>query len=255
VRKTAELETYRVNTKVSKEQMEDIQKMHGMGVIDTTSMVKSALENESGMMQQKLIRDIISFAGEQNYKESYTKTQMFLHNWFGYTPKVRVKSDDQLFQKIILFSNKIAAKSRKGPADYIIVSGGMAARIMDLPQFVYNDPNQPNLEQWTGYIYSQGNLGGRLSVLIDPNLSYRDMRIIMGSNVKEHDEGIYHVHTDPVFEEFETMLGLVPSVNIVLSQRMALIATDNAHQRYLTLEITEKAHNIITHLINKIFKK
>jgi hypothetical protein len=255
VRKTAELETYRVNTKVSKEQMEDIQKMHGMGVIDTTSMVKSALENESGMMQQKLIRDIISFAGEQNYKESYTKTQMFLHNWFGYTPKVRVKSDDQLFQKIILFSNKIAAKSRKGPADYIIVSGGMAARIMDLPQFVYNDPNQPNLEQWTGYIYSQGNLGGRLSVLIDPNLSYRDMRIIMGSNVKEHDEGIYHVHTDPVFEEFETMLDLVPSVNIVLSQRMALIATDNAHQRYLTFEITEKAHNIITHLINKIFKK
>jgi hypothetical protein len=255
VRKTAHLETYRVNTKVSKEQMSDIQKLHGMGVIDTTSMFRSALENESAMMQHKLIREIISFAGEQNYKESYTKTQMFLHNWFGYTPKVRIKSDDQLFQKIILFYNKIAAKSRRGPADYIIVSGGMANRIMNLSQFVYNDPNQPNLDQGTGFIYSQGNLGGRLSVLIDPNLSYSDMRIIMGSNIKEHDEGIYHVHTDPVFEEFETMLDPVPSVNIVLSQRMALIATDNAHQRYLTFEITEKPHNIITHIINKIFKK
>jgi hypothetical protein len=47
VRKTAHLETYRVNTKVSKEQMSDIQKLHGMGVIDTTSMFKSVLEKES----------------------------------------------------------------------------------------------------------------------------------------------------------------------------------------------------------------
>lgn len=257
VRKTVELETYRVNSKVSKEQMMDIEKLHGLGVIDTSTMIKSALENESSMMQEKLIRDMISFAGEQNYKEAYTKTQMFLHNWFGYTPKVRIKSEEQLFQKIVLFSNKIAAKSRRSPANYIIVSGGMAARIMNLPQFVYNDPNQPNLEQGTGYIYSQGNLGGRISLLIDPSLAYNDMRIIMGSNVNQNDEGIYHVHTDPVFEVFETLenMGMNTVINNVLSQRSALIATDNAHHRYLTFEITDKPHNIITHLISKIFKK
>ena len=256
VRKTEKLETYRVKTKVSKEAVLDMEKLHGLNSINHQEMIKSVLENESSMMQQKLIRDMIAFAGEQSYKETYTKFQMFCHNWFGYVPKIRIKTEDKIFYKIISLSNLIATRSRRGPADYIIVSPGMGARIMDLPQFVHNDPNQPNLDMGTGNIYQSGNLANRISVLIDPNAAYNDNRIILGSNIKEAEEGIYHAYMEPTFETFEAVPTLeMPYITTVLSQRMALIPTDNAHLRYLTFEITDKPHNIITHLINKIFKK
>jgi hypothetical protein len=257
LRKHARLETYRVNAKISHEQIKDIEKLHNVPTFDMVGMTKLTLENESSMLQQKLIRDMMTFAGEHGYKDLYTRSQMFFHNWFGYTPKVRIKQPDLLFQKMITMSSLIASRTRRGPATFIIVSPGMAAKIMDLPQFVYNDPNQPNIDQGLGIIYSAGTLGGRFIVLVDPNMSHADQRIIMGSDTQDNDEGIYHVYMEPLYEEFDMVSpdDLMPYKNIVLSQRMALIATDETHLKFLTFEVTEKSHNIITYLLNKIFGK
>jgi len=259
LRKHAQLETYRVNAKISHKQIMDTEKLHNVPTFNAVDMIKLSLENESLMLQQKLIRDIIIFAGEHGYKELYTKSQMFFHNWLGYTPKVRIKHPDLLFQKMVTLSSLIASKTRTGRrcATFIIVSRGMAARIINLPQFVYNDPNQPNIDQSLGIIHSAGKLGGRFTVLIDPSMAFTDQRIIMGSDTHESEEGIYHVYMDPEFEEFDTVSpnDFMTYKTIQLSQKTALVATDKAHLKFLTFEITEKPHNIITHLINKIFKK
>jgi hypothetical protein len=237
----------------------DTEKLHNVPTFNAVDMIKLSLENESLMLQQKLIRDVIIFAGEHGYKELYTKSQMFFHNWLGYTPKVRIKHPDLLFQKMVTLSSLIASKTRTGRrcATFIIVSRGMAARIINLPQFVYNDPNQPNIDQSLGIIHSAGKLGGIFTVLIDPSMAFTDQRIIMGSDTHESEEGIYHVYMDPEFEVFDTVspADFMTYKTIQLSQKTALAATDKAHLKFLTFEITEKPHNIITHLINKIFKK
>lgn len=252
-RKILNLETFQVNSKVSKEQINDLQTLHG---VDTIGMIKSVLENESQMQTQKLVKDIIKYAGEQHYKMGFSKLQMFLYNFFSFIPKKRIKSEGDIPKILITASNKIGADSRLGPANYIIVSAGLGARIMDLPQFVFNDPNQPSLDQGTGFIYKTGILGTSLEVLIDPMMKYNDMTVIVGKNSQENSEGVYMAFCQPEWDEID-LVGedLMPYTMVQLRNKLAVQPTDNAHLNYLTFEFTDKPHNIFTHLWNKLSKK
>jgi hypothetical protein len=133
----------------------------------------------------------------------------------------------------------------------------MGARIMDLPQFVYNDPNQPDLDRSTGLIHKIGALGNKFSVIINPMLHWNDESIVIGSNTFEGQEGIYQYEMEPEIIETEEISpdNLMPYTILNYKKRMALVATENAHLKYYTLNTTTKRHNIVTHLINKIFKK
>ena len=254
-RKVLNLETFQVNSRVSKEQIKDLESLHGVGGFDTIGMVKSVLENESQMQTQKLVKDIIKYAGEQHYKMGFSKLQMFLYNWFSFIPKKRIKTDGDIPKILITESNKIGADSRLGAANYIIVSAGLGARIMDLPQFVFNDPNQPSLDQGTGFIYKTGMLGTSLEVLIDPMMKFNDMTVILGKNSQENSEGVYMAFCQPEWDEIEIVGEDLMSYTMVqLRSRLAIQPTDNAHLNYLTFEFTDKPHNIFTHLWNKISK-
>jgi hypothetical protein len=133
----------------------------------------------------------------------------------------------------------------------------MGSRIMDLPQFVYNDPNQPDLDRSTGLIHKIGALGNKFSVIINPMLHWNDESIVIGSNTFEGQEGIHQYEMEPEIIETEEISpdNLMPYTVLNYKKRMALVATENAHLKYYTLNTTIKRHNIITHLIDKIFKK
>jgi hypothetical protein len=255
-RNVIKLETYQVNSKINKEQIRDLEALHGGG-IDLLGMVKSALENEAEMKIQKLISSIIKYAGEQNYKMCFSKWQMFLNRHFSYVPKKRINSEGDIAKILICESNKIASLSRLGNANYIIVSPGMGARIMDMVQFVFNDPNQPSLDQGSGFIYKAGMIGYSLDVLVDPMMKFNDMTVIVGKNTQENSEGIYMAFEDSELNQFDQVdLGLLdPHIMVQLKSRLAVYPTENAHLQYMTFEFTDKPHNIFTHLYHKIFKK
>ena len=128
---------------------------------------------------------------------------------------------------------------------------------MDLPQFVYNDPNQPDIKRSIGLIYKVGSLGNRLSVMINPMLHFNDESIVIGSNTFEGQEGIYQYEMESEIIETDEIIPhhLMPYSVLNYKKRMALVATENAHLKYYTLNTTTKKHNIVTHLIKKIFKK
>ena len=133
----------------------------------------------------------------------------------------------------------------------------MASRIMNLEAFVYNDPNQPNTEQsvgmLNGYIYKVGVLAGKFSVLINPRLSWNDTSIVMGSDIYKGQEGIYHLEMP---EEMEEMEEISPNFNtnvlLLLSQRLAIVPTDNAHLRYYTESITAESYPFLMYIFNSI---
>ena len=162
-----------------------------------------------------------------------------------------------MFRKIVSISNLIHSTSRRSDADFIIVGPAMGHRIMDLPQFVYNDPNQPDIKRSIGLIYKVGSLGNRLSVMINPMLHCNDESIVIGSNTFEGQEGIYQYEMEPEIIETDEIIPhhLMPYIVLNYKKRMALVATKNAHLKYYTLNTTTKRHNIVTHLIKKIFKK
>ena len=254
IRKSFRLETYMIKSKVSKEQMQDLEKLHS---VDPKAMITSTMEEEDKRGQDKLIYNMIKYAGSVNEKIGWSSIVFKANEWFGYEPKFRVKEDPDIFRKIVSVSNLIHSKSRRSDADFIIVGPAMGSRIMDLPQFVYNDPNQPDLDRSTGLIHKVGSLGNKFSVIINPILHWNDESIVIGSNTFEGQEGIYQYEMEPEIIETEEISpdNLMPYIVLNYKKRMALVATDNAHLKYYSINTTIKRHNILTHLINKIFKK
>lgn len=254
LRKIFQLETYMIKSKVTKEQIADLEKLHS---VDPKAMLMSEMEEQDKREQDKLIYNMIRYAGSVNEKIGWSTIVFKANKWFGYEPKFRVKEDSDLFGKIISISNSIASKTRRSDADFIMVGPAMGSRIMDLPQFVYNDPNQPDLDRSTGLIHKIGAFGNKFSVIINPMLHWNDESIVIGSNTFEGQEGIYQYEMEPEIIETEE----ISPDNLMLytvfnyKKRMALVATNNAHLKYYTLNTTIKRHNILTHLINKIFKK
>lgn len=255
-RKGISLETFQVQSKVSIEQMKDLEKLHGLE-IDYPGMMQSTLEHESEMQTEKLIKNIMRYAGEQHYKITFSKFQDLMNEWFSFVPKKRIREELDIIKHLLYYSNMIARDSRLGQANYVIVSGGLGSRIIELPQFVYNDPNQPQLDQANGFVYKVGQIGMSLEVLIDPNLRYDDMSVILGKNSQESSDAIFYVYMDPVVMNNEIVdeKTLMPYNLTVLRKRMAIHPTENAHLQYMSFEFTDKTHNIFTHLWNKIFKK
>lgn len=260
IRKVINLETYTIKSKVSKEQLQDIEALHNIGMgnsLDPKALLISALENENSQHKDKLVYDIMKFAGEQNAKTTWSKIQHKLFNWFGYSRKISVKEDIDLLRLISAGSDYIQKVSRIRGADFIIVNGAMASRIMNLEAFVYNDPNQPNTEQsvgmLNGYIYKVGVLAGKFSVLINPRLSWNDTSIVIGSDIYKGQEGIYHLEMP---EEMEEMEEIIPDFNtnvlLLLSQRLAVVPTDNAHLRYYTESITTESYPFLMYIFNSI---
>ena len=254
LRKMFHLETYMIKSKVSKEQMQDLEKLHS---VDPKAMLMSEMEEEDKRGQDKLIYNMIKYAGSVNEKIGWSTIVFKANEWFGYETKFRVKEDSDIFRKLVSISNSIRSKTRGSDADFIIVGPAMASRIMDLPQFVYNDPNQPDLDRSTGLIHKIGALGNKFSVIINPMLHWNDESIVIGSNTFEGQEGIYQYEIEPEIIETEEISpdNLMPYTVLNYKKRMALVATDNAHLKYYTINTTIKRHNILTHLINKIFKK
>lgn len=255
-RKVISLETFQVQSKISKEQIVDLSQLHGIQ-FDFQEMIKSTLENESEMQTEKLIKDIMRYAGQQHFKMSFSKIQSLLNEWFSFVPKKRIRDESDIIKFLILYSNLIASDSRLGPANYVIVSAEMGARIMDRPQFVFNDPNQPQLDQGSGFVYRVGQIGTSLEVLIDPNLPYTDMTVLLGKNGQETSEAIYYVYMEPeaLTTEIVDEKTLLPYILTIIRKRMAVHPTENAHLQYLCFEFTDKPHNIFTHLWDKLFKK
>ena len=254
LRKAFHLETYMIKSKVSKEQIADLEKLHS---VDPKAMLTSTMEEEDKRGQDKLIYNMIKYAGSVNEKIGWSTIVFKANEWFGYEPKFRVKEDSDMFRKIVSISNLIHSTSRRSDADFIIVGPAMGHRIMDLPQFVYNDPNQPDIKRSIGLIYKVGSLGNRLSVMINPMLHCNDESIVIGSNTFEGQEGIYQYEMESEIIETDGIIPhhLMPYIVLNYKKRMALVATENAHLKYYTLNTTTKKHNIVTHLIKKIFKK
>lgn len=247
-----ELQTFRVNSKMPKEQMLDIQALHGF---DATRMMRDVLENESEAGTQKLVIQKISDLGTISFEKTWTPFQKKMNEWFGYIPKVKSDSGQQLAYEIILYSRKIADKSRIRQGNFVIVGPSILLKIEDSTLYTYGNQNRIDQVSPTSIAY-KGNLLGNIAVFLDPYRSRDDRRITVGATTENNEEGLILIEMDSVIEEISSITAEMDSTTtFILTKKISLVETENAAVKYYTFEETEKIHNILTHLWKKWFKK
>ena len=254
--KFVELSTERVTSSISLEQIQDIQKIHG---IDADAMLCSALENEMDQTIDRKIRTVVNGLAERSAESERTKFQKWANKWFGYVPKTFLGDTSgqefsrKLVAKILSQANKIAAKCRRGPANFVICGSQMGSIIQDHSTFVFSPLDIGERSPIPLGSYYVGNLAG-LEVYVDPYMKCADKRITLGRKTATLDQpGIVFVTQEPTKEMMVTADTMESKV--ILQQRMYIGAVGSAQDMFYTFQISEKPHNLFTHIVDSIKDK
>lgn len=251
-----ELSTERVTSAITKEQQQDISKLHGL---DTNLMLSSVMQNEMDLAIDRKIRNTIDGLAASAATRNRTKFQTWANKWFDYEPKDYLGEMEtqefsrKLVAKILTYANKIAIKSRRGPANFIICGPQMGSMIQDHAAFDFSPLDNGAKSLRSGGVYYVGNLVN-LEVYIDPYIKWSDKRVTLGRRTESLDQpGIVYITQEPITETMVTPDTMASK--IVMSQRMFIGAVGTVESMFYSFQISEKPHNLFTHLIDVIKEK
>jgi hypothetical protein len=242
--KIVQLESHRVSASFTREQYMDLKKGFGM---DITEMLRSTLNKEMEHKEDKIIYDKFLSLGQESEIKGRSKFQSIMNKWIGFVPKVRIKDDSDISLIASNFSRIILKKTRVRAGDFLITNSLIGSRISDCQDFVYS--NTPS-SQDSG-ITQIGTIRG-IRVFINPSLGYQDLRVIVGASTREQELGVYFIESSKGPETEEINLPTGRESSLILTKRMTAADTEGAADKFYTLELTFKKHNIFTHLFQKI---
>ena len=238
--KHIELQIYQVKSIIDEEAIADLKVFHA---VDGEAMINSVLESESLMQRQKKLLDIYNILGEETADEILSGWKKFFKKIF---PKVRYKSylindsiegSKLLIYSIIRRSNLVAARSRRGPANFIVCNGQVGALIQDHPSFVYANNNESI--SLSDKIRSIGSISENIEVFINPFQRFTDNNIIIGRKTQEHEPGVYIVENKGSKEIMETAMWeeskMIKSKS--LREKLAFVDTENASRNFVKFEV------------------
>jgi hypothetical protein len=239
--KHVQLETYTIKSSINESAMEDLKMFHA---VDGESMVKSVLESESLVNRQKKLSGLYKELGEISENELLSKWQKTIKKIF---PSIKYKKyltnpfkegSDLLVRSIIMNSNLIVERSKRGGADFILCGRAVATLIQDSPNFNYNDINTISLSNGNE-INSIGNINGRISIFVDNNIAFSDNTIILGRITRENETGVYIVEDTSAREIIETSNWEGSSMikKILLIERLAFASMEKSHRNFIKFEV------------------
>ena len=240
--KFVQLQTFRVSSKTNHEFEKDLAYFHGA---DASSMLLPVLENEAAMQRYKKLSDVYNKLGDESEKEilNESKWKRFLVKLFPslkfplYTNNDSIEGSKILINSIIIRSNLIATRSRRGPGDFVICSGFTGALIQDHPSFVYNEGDL-RITSLSGQIRFIGTISGRIGVFIDPNKRFEDNTIIVGRRTKETEPGVYIVENKDAKDTQEILDPVSFNKTIALTEKLAFVEVGNSNRNFLKFEVS-----------------
>lgn len=242
--KSVRLEAHRNSCSFVKEQYTDLRKGFG---IDPKEIIKYNLNKEMKQKEEEIIYDKFLSLGQESEIKGRSKFQSLMNKWFGFVPKVRIKEDSDISLTASKFSGIILRKTRVRSGDFLIVNSTIGSRISSCQDFVYSNLHT----SITPGIIQIGTIRG-IRIFVNPHLSNKDLRLIIGASTREQELGVYFIegYEEGKIEEFDLPTGRESILG--LTKRMAVVDTENAAEKFYTLELTFKRHNIFTHLFQKI---
>ena len=94
----------------------------------------------------------------------------------------------RIMTKIIAASNVIAVRGRRGAGTFAVVSGTIGTALQDCAGFMPY-PLSNTISANGNSLYPIGALAG-ISIYVDPNMAFNDMRVVVGRKGKENEPGI-----------------------------------------------------------------
>jgi hypothetical protein len=254
-----ELETFRVSSNINLEQIQDLRALHG---IDPMSLMEKTIMNEMEQGNGNLILKKITELGEKSREKLFTKTQRISRKYLGYDPKETIggwESNDahrKLASKILKYSNLVASRCRRGPADFAILSPKLCSILMDSASFSYSNNTMLGEFDKKDIVEYMGNLA---NIKIFRNLySTNDEEILIGRTTKELP-GIAYFYKDPELSEEEVEDKGFPGMakRVTLTQRKTITAIGDTPEYFYQRIIVskKKTHNVFTHIIDLIKEK
>ena len=250
---TAFIETSlrRVSSILDKENIQEVQHLYG---VDLLNMMQDVLKNEMARGVEKEILTEMRSEADRNWREEWTKFQTLANRWFGYEPKMTWQEGNQsLLRKLVTTANKMLAKTRTGGTPFVIVNSTVGSWIQALPEF--DSAESPDAHR-SGGAYVIGNLMGRIEVIVDPYLPFKERKIAMGVKPREITNARIFMMENPDAElTFDDTYDGSLKVKNILTKKYGIKTIPS--QSYLTINLAEpgKKHNLFTHLLSKIFKK
>jgi len=248
-----EASSRRVSSISDKETMQDIQALHGENGVDPSSMMRSVLENEMEMGIEKEILTEMRSEADRNWREEWTKFQTLVNRWFGYEPKITwQEGDGSLPRSLVINAHLMLSKTRSGGIPFIIVNGAVGMWIQDLPEFIYAEISDNHR---SGGACVVGNLIGKIQVIVDPNLTFNDTKIVMGIKPNEITNARIFMLENPdaeltSLETYDRPL----EVKNVLTKRYGIKTIPSKNYLIINLAQPGKTHNLFTHLLSKILR-
>jgi hypothetical protein len=231
--KTYQLESYRVSSTLSRGLSSNLNSLHG---IDVNEMMASTLENEAKSENQKLL-----LSRYYNLSEITRNNELRKSRWNRFLLRFISESYfsfhfeyyDEIIKKILLKSNFIGNKTRRGNADFIVCPPKYSTYIMESPNFVYRQTKEVSEP---GHIDFIGTIADKIQVFVDRNSEYTENRIIIGKRTKSTEPGVYFIQGDKSTEEFTDTSG---DKKITLMYRQAIINMDGAEDSLDVIRVSD----------------
>lgn len=196
-----EAKTIQVKGAITREQIQDL-KAYG---IDAVAQVEAELVNELTQHINREILNEIFDLGRQNHIEAEAFEGINLNTYFTIDPADVAPAgykasyvgggaetlgtiQRRIYSKVLAASNLIAQRGRRGAGTFAVCSAAIATALQDCSGFVAY-PLSNTINQNAGSLYPVGAITG-VSIYVDPNLPWSDLRIVVGRKGKDNEPGL-----------------------------------------------------------------
>jgi len=216
-------------------QEDDLISSRDMTGIDQTLLALDILLNEHVLKSENELLDLYIELAQSN-KHTLTKFQSFLRRIFKKLDfdTQYIENAEQLHQKILLNSYHIAASSRLGKGDFIVVSPYVLSVLQKSSDFVYTECNVI-----TRGIIKQGILAGTgIVVYVKPDWNKwfnKAQEILIGRKTVYNSVGVYHAYTPEV--AMHRIMNSDYQTNLMTEYKDTVVHTGNAEKCYSILKI------------------
>lgn len=230
-KKVIDIETFRYTAKCNPEIIKNLESIHGVNYVKNTA---SALYNEMVNTTELKLYDTYKEAGKESQNTWLTNWQVWCNKKFGITyPKYIDITEEGFTRKlhatILTMCNKVAVKSRRGPANFLVGNSQIISYIMDMSgftPFIKRDKTEDE-----GTITCVGSLGD-IKVFANPNANWTDNVLVMGRTTTSRDPGVHFIEHDKTVNAIVDLSG---DAKVILSTRQSMVNIGSTYKNtYLT---------------------
>ena len=215
-------QSYQASAEIPATIARDLDVLHGTSA---SNMMQVTLYAEAVMLAEKQIAKEYWKNAWVNYENERTGWQSFILDFFNLKKYTYINNDpNNLVNRIKALSNKIAAETRRGPGNFVILPSQLLILLEECPAFHY-DIGQPLLINEHGHNYNRAGYIGNIIVYHDTSDRWDSMEILVGRMGTNDEPG---VHFCEYSNEYQSMID-----SLTMVEKMRLLS------RYAVVRVGE----------------